>query len=74
MEAKKIIAINEASGERREFKSGWAFACEFGVTQRSVMQAKERCGVCKGWRIYPSAEELREKIAELEKCLKVVEE
>lgn len=72
-EGRKIIAVNEATGERREYKSAWALACELGVTGRSVMQAKERNGVCKGWRVYPSAEELRERIAELERQIEIVE-
>lgn len=73
MEGKKIIAINEETGERREHKSAWAFACEMGVTARSVLQAKERNGVCKGWRIYPSIEELKEKVAELERQIAFLE-
>lgn len=69
----RIIAINEATGERREFISVYAFSKEMGVTTRSAQQARERNGVCCGWRVYDNPERIRERIKELEAQIKMLE-
>ena len=73
MSARKVIAICEQTGERMEFGSVYALAKEIGVTIPAVQQAQERCGVCKGWRIYDAPERIRERIKKLQAQLKIVE-
>lgn len=73
MSGRKVIAISEETGERMEFGSVYALAREIGVTIPAVQQAQERCGVCKGWRIYDSPDRIRERIKKLQNQLKIVE-
>ena len=72
-ENKKIIGINEDSGEKRVFNSINSAARELGANFDAVNKAAERNGIVKGWRIYPSAENIQRRIALLETQLKIVE-
>ena len=72
-ENKAIIGINEDTGEKKTFYSINSAARELGATFDAVNKAAYRNGVVKGWRIYPSAENIRERIAMLEEQLKIVE-
>lgn len=68
-----VVAINQNTGEKREFGSAYECARELGTAFQNVTQALDRNGICCGWRLYDSAEYLRGRIAELQKRLKEVE-
>lgn len=72
-ENKAIIGINEETGEKVVFKSINAAAKSLGAIFDEVNKAAYRNGVVRGWRIYPSAENIRRRIALLEEQLKIVE-
>ncbi len=73
-ENKAIIGINEETGERVVFKSINDAARNLGVNFDAVNKAADRNGTVKGWRIYPSADNIRRRIESLEYQLKIVEE
>ena len=58
----KTILINQDTGECVEYNSASDVARFLKVSCRAVEQAKERCGACRGWLIYPEPEELRKRI------------
>ncbi len=70
---RKVVAINQATGERREFESASECAIFLHTMSAGVSQALNRNGVCLGWRLYDTAEYLRKRIAELERQLAEVE-
>ena len=70
---RKVIAINEQTGERKEFGSVYAFSKDLGVTIHAAQQAQERNGVCCGWKVYDSPDRIRERIKELEAQIKMLE-
>lgn len=72
-EGRAVLAVNTETGECKKYGSAYKLSLEINVTLRSVMQALERNGVCKGWRVYDTPERIRERIAELEEQLAVVE-
>lgn len=72
-ENKVIVAVNEETGERVVFKSINEAARKLASNFDAVDRAAYRNGVVKGWRIYPSAENIRRRIALLEEQLKIVE-
>ena len=72
-EGRKIIALNEETGERLEYDAAYRLASRLGVQQRSVMQALERNGCVKGWRVYDSPDRIRRRIKELEEQIKMLE-
>lgn len=71
---RKVVAVNVATGERREFPSSTECALFLHTMSAGVLQALNRNGVCCGWRLYDSAETLRKRIAELQKQLEEVEQ
>lgn len=70
--SKSIIAVNLESGERRDFSSINEAARYFGVQFQTIQTASYRNGSVKGWRIYPSRENILRQIALLEKQLKEI--
>ena len=72
-EARKVVAINQATGERREFESASECAIFLHTMSAGVLQALNRNGVCLGWRMYDTADYLRKRIAELERRLEEIE-
>lgn len=72
-EARKVVAINQATGERREFESASECAVFLHTMSAGVLQALNRNGACLGWRMYDSPEYLRKRIAELQKQLEEIE-
>ena len=72
-EARKVIAVNINTGEKKVYETAMSLAAELNVSFRSVMQAVERNGVCRGWRLYDTPERIKAQIAVLEKRLKIVE-
>lgn len=73
-EARKVVAINQATGERREFESASECAIFLHTMCSGVLQALNRNGACLGWRMYDTADNLRKRIAELQKQLEEVEQ
>ena len=73
-EAKSVIAVNIDSGERRDFSSINEAARFLGVQFQTVQTASYRNGSVKGWRIYPSPENIRRQIGLLENQLKEIGE
>ena len=73
MEARRVIAINVNTGERRGYGSVYAMSKDLKVTIRAAQQAQERNGVCCGWRIYDTPERIRKHIAELQEQIKMLE-
>lgn len=73
-EARTVIAVNIDTGEKKVYETAMSLAAELKVSIRSVMQAVERNGVCREWRLYDTPERIKAQIAVLEKRLKVVEE
>lgn len=69
---RKVIGINEKTGERREWGSTYRFGIEMGTSTQNVMQALSRNGVCCGWRLYDSPEYIEMKINELKEQLNKV--
>lgn len=72
-ETRRVVAINQATGERREFETVSECAVFLHTMSAGVSQALNRNGVCLGWRLYDSADNLRKRIAELQKQLADVE-
>lgn len=68
------MAINQATGERREFESASECAIFLHTMSAGVLQALNRNGVCLGWRMYDTADYLRKRIAELQKQLEEIEQ
>lgn len=68
-----VIAINETTGERKDFGSINAAARFCGGTFQSVQLAIIRNGVVKGWRFYETADAIRRRIEEFERQLKEIE-
>lgn len=72
-ETRKVVAINQATGEKREFETVSECAIFLHTMSAGVSQALNRNGVCLGWRLYDTADYLRKRIAELQKQLEEVE-
>jgi len=72
-EKRAVIAINETTGERRDFDSVYRCAKEFGVCVQAVQLAQGLSGVCKGWRIFDTPARIRERIEELKNQLITLE-
>ena len=70
---RKIIAINIETGEKREFPSTYAFAQEMRTSTQNVSMALTRGGSCAGWKLYDCPENIKKRIAELQKQLKELE-
>ena len=72
-ERRKIILINEDSGERKDFPSINAAARFLYSTFGNVQSAAVYNGTIKGWRVYESPETIRKHIKILEDQLKTLE-
>lgn len=69
---KGIIAINEETGERKDFPSINAAARELESTFKNIQTAAIYNGYVKGWRVYESADTIRLHIKDLERQLEIV--
>lgn len=68
-----VVLINEYSGDRRDFSSIYQ-ACNFlGAQFLQVQRAMLYNGTVSGWRVYESADSIRQHIKDLEEQLKIVE-
>lgn len=68
-----VVAINEATGERKDFDSVYACAKALGVCVQAIQLAQGLGGVSKGWRIYDTPDKIRERIEELKNQLVILE-
>ena len=69
-----IVLISEDTGERRKFESINGAAAFLGTTFSNVQRAAIYNGTWKGWKVYESADAIRQHIKDLEEQLKIVEE
>lgn len=73
-DARKVLAYNCGTGEKREFRRVGDCARALGVTDRSVIQAMEGGYIlCTEWRVYDAPERIKAQIEVLDKRLKIVE-
>ncbi len=72
-QTRPIIAINEQTGERREFGGLYAASKEFGVSHVTVLLAVVANQAVKGWKVYDTPEKIRKRIEELENQIKMLE-
>lgn len=70
---KSIIVVNEATGERKDFKSINTTAMFLGVNFQRVAVTALHNGVIKGWRLFESPEVIRMHIEDLQKQLDILE-
>ena len=68
---RKVIAVKD--GEVRHYDSTYACAQALGVSTQAVQQAQVWMGTCNGWKIYDSADIIRERIKVLQEALELVE-
>lgn len=70
---RKVIAIHEITGERREFASAYEASTVLGCTRQGALHALECLQAVKGWKLYDTPEKYRERIKELEEIIKMLE-
>lgn len=70
---RKIILINEQTGERKDFASINAAAGFLGSNFANVQMQAFRNATLRGWRVYEDAETIRQHIKALEEQLKIIE-
>lgn len=68
-----ILAINEETGERKEYSGVYAAAKDLGTTGTSVVISIAMATAVKGWKVYDTPDRIRERIKELEKQLEMLE-
>ena len=71
--ARRVIAINQETGERKEFPGVYAAARFFQVCHPQVLMALGMGHAVCGWRVYDDPARIRERIADLEEQLKMLE-
>lgn len=71
--SRKVIAINQETGERKEFDGVYAAAKFFNVHHPQVLMALGMCQAVAGWKVYDDPERIRERIADLEAQIKMLE-
>ena len=71
---RKIILINEQTGERKDFASINAAARFLDSTFANVQMQAVRNSTLRGWRVYEDAETIRQHIKALKEQLKIVEQ
>lgn len=70
---RKVIAISEETGERKEFSGVNSAARAIGVAHPQVLIALAMGQAVKGWRVYDEPSRIRENIALLEAQLQMLE-
>ena len=68
--AKKVIAVNTETGERKEFGSQYSAAMFLGVSNTHVCACIRAGTELRGWKFYDTPENIRKRIKELKKQLK----
>lgn len=70
---RKVIAIHEITGERKEFASAYEAATVLGCTRQGALHALECLQAVKGWKLYDTPDKYRERIKEFEEIIKMLE-
>lgn len=70
---RKVIAIHEITGERREFASAYEASTVLGCTRQGALHALECLQAVKGWKLYDTPDKYRERIKEFEGIIKMLE-
>jgi len=70
---RKVIAIHEITGERREFASAYEAATVLGCTRQGALHALECLQAVKGWKLYDTPDKYRERIKEFEEIIEMLE-
>lgn len=70
---RKVIAIHEITGERKEFASAYEASTVLGCTRQGALHALECLQAVKGWKLYDTPDKYRERIKELEEIIKMLE-
>lgn len=70
---RKVIAIHEITGERKEFASAYEASTVLGCTRQGALHALECLQAVKGWKLYDTPEKYRERIKEFEGIIKMLE-
>lgn len=70
---RKIVLINEETGERKDCKSINEAARFLSAQFLHVQRAAMYNGMVKGWRVYEDPDTIRQHIADLEEQLKFLE-
>lgn len=70
---RSIVLINEETKERKDFSSIYAAARFLGGQFMQIQRAALYNGAVYGWRVYESAESIRQHIRELKEQLAIVE-
>lgn len=70
---RSVVLINEETWERKDFSSIYAAARFLGAQFSQIQRAALYNGVVYGWRVYESAESIRQHIRELQEQLAIVE-
>lgn len=68
-ETRPVIAINETTGERKEFGSAYAAAKALKTTHTHVLISIGMGTVCKGWKVFDTPDNIHRRIIELEEQL-----
>lgn len=72
MERQRRGTILVKGSERLQFDSEYAAAKAIGCNVTSLQQAKRWETTLKGWQVYDTPDKIRERIAELERQLKML--
>lgn len=72
-ETRPVIAINEQSGERKEFSSVYKAAKELGASHTQVLISLAMSTSVCGWRVYDTPENIRKQIVKLESIIMYLE-
>ena len=70
---RKVIAIHEITGERKEFESAYVAAKALGCSISAVQASFDRAGTVFGWKIFDTPDRIRERIKELEEQIQLLE-
>ena len=68
-----VTAINEETGERKQFSGLYEAGKAIGAGHVQVLYALLCNQAVKGWRVYDSPKKIRERIKELEDQLTMLE-
>lgn len=71
--SKGVIAINKNTGERRNYESVIECSRDFSVSNAAILVAVARGTSVKGWKLYDTPDNIRQRISELQEQLQFLE-
>lgn len=71
--SKPVIAINNETHVCKLYKSVFECAQSLGVSSTAVLVAVARTTSVKGWRLYDTPDNIRQRICDLEKQIVLLE-